>query len=66
MPLHTIKLSLAAAWVASSIVLGLFLGVTSGAGQVAMAALGLLPPLGVLFLWNEPKTTRDSIRDPHR
>ena len=54
MGLQQIKSTVATAWVLVAIVVGLVAGVTSLGGLVALAALGLLPPLALLLLWNDP------------
>lgn len=54
MRLQYIKMTLAAVWVLSAVVIGVVAGVTSAGGRVALAALGLLPPLAMLLLWNDP------------
>jgi hypothetical protein len=56
MELHTIKRTIAAAWVVLMLIVALMTQVT-GPLQLAIAALGLLPPLALLFLWNEPAPT---------
>jgi hypothetical protein len=54
MELRKIKSTVAAVWVLVAIVVGLVAGVTSTGGLVLLAALGLLPPLALLLLWNHP------------
>ena len=54
MNLHSIKVTLASAWVLLVIVVGLVMGVASTTGLIALATLGLLPPLGLLLLWHDP------------
>ena len=54
MQLQSIKTTLASAWVLAVIVVGLAVGVESTTGLIALATVGLLPPLGVLLLWNDP------------
>ena len=57
MRLQNIKMALAAAWVVIAVIVGLVFGVTSAGGLVALVALGLLPPLAMLLLWNDPSQT---------
>lgn len=57
MNLKNLKLTLAAAYVIGVGVVALAIGVTSGAGLVAMAALALLPAGALLALWNDPPQT---------
>jgi hypothetical protein len=54
MPLQSIKVTLASAWVLLVVVVGLVVGVASTVGMVALATLGLLPALGLLLLWHDP------------
>ena len=66
MELHTIKRTIAAAWVVLILIVALMAQVT-GPLQLAIAALGLLPPLALLFLWNEPaQTMTQAIREARR
>ena len=57
MQLQSIKTVLASTWVLFVIVTGLAVGVESTTGLVALATVGLLPPLGLLLLWNDPTPT---------
>lgn len=57
MTLKNVKRSLAAAYAVSVGALALAIGVSSGAGLVAFAALALLPAGALLALWNEPPQT---------
>ena len=67
MRLQYIKMMLAAVWVLSAVIVGVAAGVTSASGLVALAAFGLLPPLGMLLLWNDPsQTMSESIREGRR
>jgi hypothetical protein len=64
MTLPSIKAIVSAAWVAGAVVIGLVGGVTSSGAIVALAALGGLPPLALLLLWNDPEQTlSESIRE---
>ena len=63
MQLQQIKKAFGVAWVLAAAIVGLVAGVRSTGGLVALAALGLLPPLALMFLWNEPpETMSESIR----
>jgi len=67
MELRKIKLTVAAVWVLAAIVIGLVAGVTSTGGLVLLAALGLLPPLALLLLWNDPsQSMSESIQQGRR
>jgi hypothetical protein len=67
MRLQNIKVVLAVVWVISATVIGLAAGVTSAGGRVALAALGLLPPIALLYLWNDPtQTMSESINKARR
>jgi hypothetical protein len=55
--MESIKTTVASAWVLLVIVVGLAVGVESTTGLVALATLGLLPPLGLLLLWKDPAPT---------
>jgi hypothetical protein len=67
MGLRQIKSTVAAVWVLGAIVVGLVAGVTSPGGLVALAALGLLPPLALLLLWNHPsQSMSESIQQGRR
>ena len=57
MQLQSIKTTLASAWVLVVIVVGLAVGVESTTGLIALVTVGLLPPLGLLLLWNDPTPT---------
>jgi hypothetical protein len=67
MELQQIKSTVAAVWVLAAIVVGLIAGVTSPGGLVVLAALGLLPPLALLLLWNHPsQSMSESIQQGRR
>lgn len=67
MPLQSIKMTFAVVWVSLALVVGLTAGVSSAGGKLALAAFGLLPPLALLLLWNDPpKSMSDNIRDARR
>lgn len=67
MGLQQIKVTVAAAWVLAASLTGIIAGVTSPGGLVVLAALGLLPPLALLLLWNHPsQTMSESIQQGRR
>jgi hypothetical protein len=67
MRLQRIKLVSASVWVLLAVMVGIAFGVTSTGGLVALAALGLLPPLALMLLWNDPpETMSESIRGGRR
>ena len=67
MGLQRIKSIVAATWVLTAIVVGLVASVRSFGGLVALAALGLLPPLALLLLWNDPsQSMSESIQESRR
>ena len=64
MQLEYIKLGLSLLWV---ITVGLVATAVdmSWSGRMALTGFGILPPLVVVMLWNEPKQTMsESIREP--
>ena len=67
MQFQRIKRTVSAAWVVVVFAVGLVAGVTSSGGLVALLALGLLPPLALMLLWNEPpQTMSESIQQGRR
>jgi hypothetical protein len=67
MRLKQIKRGFASAWVLFAVVVGLAAAVSSTGGLVALPALGRLPPLALMLLWNDPpETMSESIRDGRR
>jgi hypothetical protein len=67
MRLKQIKWVFGSVWVLVALVVGVATGVRSTGGLVALAALGLLPPLALMLLWNDPpETMSESIRDGRR
>ena len=67
MRLQTIKMTIGAAWVVIAIIVGIVAGVSSSGGLLALVALGLLPPLAMLLLWNDPgQTMSESISKARR
>jgi hypothetical protein len=66
MTLQQIKMTLAAMWVLIATVLAIAIEM-SWARAVMLAGFGLLPPLAMLLLWNEPaRTMSESINDARR
>ena len=56
MELQTIKKTIAASWVGLTLIVAIMAQV-SWPLQFAIAAVGLLPALAMLLLWNEPAQT---------
>ena len=56
MHLQRLKMIICAAWAAIVVALAVVFDL-SGIVALAVAALGLLPPLALLMLWNEPQQT---------
>jgi len=66
MPLQRIKMTVAGLWILTALVVGLAFDRSWTVGLV-LAAFGLLPPLAILLLWNEPaQTMSERIRDAKR
>ena len=66
MQLQQIKKAFGVAWVLAAVLIGI-VAVRSTGGLVVLAALGLLPPIALMFLWNEPsETMSESIRGGRR
>jgi hypothetical protein len=67
MSLPNIKITFAVSWVLGAILIGMIMGASSAAGLITLATLGLLPPLAMLILWNDPpQTMSESIREGRR
>ena len=67
MSLQRIKLSVSAAWVLIATVMAIALVDMSWTKALMVAGFGLLPPLAILLLWNEPaQTMSESINDARR
>jgi hypothetical protein len=63
MPLQRIKTIAALLWIGAAAAIG----VTFDLSWIALAAFGVLPPLALLMLWNEPpQTLTESIRNARR
>ena len=62
MTLQNIKMIVSGVWMLTALVIAIVADVSWLAGT-AIAALGVLPPLALLLLWNEPaQTMSESIR----
>ncbi len=68
MTLQRIKMSVSVAWVLIATVLAIALAVDMSVTKgLMLAGFGLLPPLAILLLWNEPaQTMSESIHDARR
>ena len=67
MSLQSIKVTLGAGWALSTLLIGIAFGATSPGSLAALAAFGILPPLAMLLLWNDPpQTMSESIREGRR
>jgi hypothetical protein len=67
MSLQQIKMSASAAWVLIATVLAIALAVDiSSTKGLMLAGFGLLPPLALLLLWNEPAQTMSESIDAAR
>ena len=66
MSLQYIKLSVSAVWIFVALVIAIAVDLSWTRGLM-IAGFGLLPPLALLFLWNEPaRTMSESINDARR
>jgi hypothetical protein len=66
MELHTIKRTVAASWVALTLIVAVVAQIT-GPLQFVIAAVAVLPPLALLLLWNDPAPTMtESINEARR
>ncbi len=68
MSLQLIKMSVSAGWVVIATAIAIALAVDmSWPKGLMLAGFGLLPPLALLLLWNEPaQTMTESINDARR
>ena len=58
MSLQQIKMSVSAVWVLIATVIAIAVSIDmSSTKGLMLAAFGLLPPLAILLLWNEPPQT---------
>ena len=60
MQLQRIKMIASGVWVLAVVAIAMAFNL-SGVGVAAAAALGFLPPLALLLLWNEPAKTMSEI-----
>jgi hypothetical protein len=66
MTLQTIKMIVSGVWMLTALVIAIVTNVSWFAG-IAIAALGVLPPLVLLLWWNEPaQTMSESIRQAQK
>ena len=66
MNLQQIKMSVSALWVSVATVIAIAVEMTWTRGLL-LAGFGLLPPLAILLLWNEPtQTMSESINNARR
>ena len=66
MDIQHIKMAISALWVVAAVVIGIAIDLP-WTGRVALAAVGSLPPLAMLLLWNDPAPTMsESIREARR
>jgi hypothetical protein len=67
MNLQRIKMSVSAVWMLLATLLAITLVDMSWTKALMVAGFGLLPPLAILLLWNEPaQTMSESINDARR
>jgi hypothetical protein len=66
MTLQRIKMTVSAVWVLIATLIAIVVDMSWTRGLL-VAGLGLLPPLAVMLLWNEPsRTMSESINDARR
>ena len=66
MELQYIKMTAATLWVFTAVVIAIVADLSWSRG-IALASFGLLPPLGILLLWNDPaQTMTERIREARR
>ena len=66
MTLQRIKMTVSAVWVLIAMLTAIAVDMSWTRGAL-IAGLGLLPPLAILLLWNEPtRTMSESINDARR
>ena len=59
-------MTVSALWVLTAVVIAIVADVSWSRG-IALATFGLLPPLAILLLWNDPaQTVTESIREARR
>jgi hypothetical protein len=66
MQLQSIKMIVSALWVLTALVIAITVNL-SWRGDIALAVLGLVPPLVILVWWKDPaQTMSESIREARR
>jgi hypothetical protein len=66
MQLQSIKMIVSALWVLTALVIAITVDL-SWRGDIALAVLGLVPPLVILVWWKDPaQTMSESIREARR
>ena len=66
MQLQSIKTIVSALWVLTALVIAITVNL-SWRGDIALAVLGLVPPVAVLLWWKDPaQTMSESIREARR
>jgi len=61
MRLNTIKAMVTAVWVFALCAAGLALNVESLSGWIVLSALAMLPPIVMMWRWNDPPATMSEI-----
>jgi hypothetical protein len=61
MRLNTIKAMVTAVWVFALCAAGLALNVGSLSGWIVLSALAILPPIVMMWRWNDPPATMSEI-----
>jgi hypothetical protein len=66
MELQHIKMTASTLWMLTAVVIAIVADL-SWTGGIALASFGLLPPLAILLLWNDPaQTITESIHEARR
>jgi hypothetical protein len=65
MSLHTIKTAMSALWIVAALITLLVAG-ASMTVNIAIVALGVLPPVALLLLWNDPAPTMSEPNNDER
>jgi len=66
MRLEHIKMTISGVWILSALLIAVVVH-PSTMGTIVLGTLGLLPPLGLLLLWNDPtQTMSESIDEARR
>lgn len=67
MQLNSIKPIIAILWVVAAVILGITTNVNSLASWTVLASVALVPPLVMMWWWNDPRQTMsDSIQEARR